>query len=448
MYRRKPVNDYRIDISNQLNYHINDNEAFKGRYKNGPEGDFTRNRLLPFGHLIISILRVGKSGLQREMDSFFKETENEQFSIRKVTKSAFSKSRQELAPEAFRELNDLIWKDFYKKVDYFGYHGHKLLSVDGSFLNLPNHPSVHEEFGRRGMGRGKKKDLPKSMCLLSALYDPANYLTLDVQTGPTDGSEQDLLLKHLPKVERGDILLMDRGYPTTALFSGLQSKGIYFIVRMKQNWLPVKEFMASRKRDTIVTLTVPDGYYDSYQEEFPSMKKEIKCRLVKITLENGKEEILGTSLLDSAKYKLPELGELYQIRWGAEEGYKMYKARVQVEAFSGKTATAVRQDIYAKVMMMTLCAALAFPIEERVIAECNAEKQKGEVKHRRKINRTFAYWSTKCILIAMFIKKTIKSALVIFDQQVAANTEVIRPGRHNKRKRRPPKLYHMNYKDV
>jgi hypothetical protein len=46
-----------------------------------------------------------------------------------------------------------------------------------------------------------------------------NYLTLDVQTGPTDGNEQNLLLKHLPKVERGDILLLDRGYPGTALFA-------------------------------------------------------------------------------------------------------------------------------------------------------------------------------------------------------------------------------------
>jgi hypothetical protein len=178
------------------------------------------------------------------------------------------------------------------------------------------------------------------------------------------------------------------------------------------------------------------------------MKKEIKCRLVKIALENGKEEILGTSLLDTAKYKLPELGELYQIRWGAEEGYKMFKARVQVEAFSGKTATAVKQDIYAKVMMMTLCAALAFPIEEKVIAECNADKRKGNIKHSRKINRTFAYWSTKCILIGMFIKRTVRLALAVFDKQVAANTEIVRPGRHEKRKRRPPRLYHMNYKDV
>ncbi len=199
-----------LHLLDKLNYHINDNETFKGRHTNGPEGTFSRNRLLPFGHLIISILRMGKQGLQREMDSFFKETENDQFSIRRITKSGFSRSRRKLA-------------------------------ADGTFLNLPNHPSVHEEFGRRGMGRGKKKDFPKSMCLLSALYDPVNYLTLDVQTGPTDGNEQDLLLNHLAKVERGDILLLDRGYPATALFSGLQSKGIHFIVRMREHWLPVKD---------------------------------------------------------------------------------------------------------------------------------------------------------------------------------------------------------------
>jgi len=382
------------------------------------------------------------------MDSFLRETENEQFNIRRITKSGFSRSRRKLAPEAFLELNDIIWKDFYKEVDFYGYHGHKLFAVDGTYLNLPNHSSIHEEFDRRGMGRGKNKDLPKSMCLLSALYDPVNYLTLDVQTGPTDGNEQDLLLKHLPKVEWGDILLLDRGYPGTALFAGLQSRGIQFIVRMREHWLPVREFRASRKRDMIVTLTVPDKYYDSFAEQFPSMKREFKCRLVKIALENGEEEILATSLLDPVKYKLSELGELYQIRWGAEEGYKMYKARVQVEAFSGKTAIAVKQDIYAKVMMMTLCAALAFPIEEKVIAESNADKQKGKAKHGKKINRTFAYWTTKCILIGMFIKRTIKLALAVFDKQVAANTEIVRPGRHENRKRRPPRLYHMNYKDV
>jgi hypothetical protein len=391
---------------------------------------------------------MGKTGLQREMDSFFRETEEEEFNIRKVTKGAFSQSRKNLAPEAFLKLNEIIWRDFYKEVDYLGYHGHKLLAVDGTFLNLPDHESIREEFGTRGMGRGRIRGKKQSMCLLSMLYDPVNYLNLDVQTDHMDASELQLLLRHLNKVEKGDILLLDRGYPARYMFSILQSKGSHFIVRMKPNWLPVKEFLKSRKQDITVTMEVPDGDFDRYRQQFPSMKKTVKCRMVKVLGEDGKQQVLCTSLLDTAKYKLAELGELYRIRWGIEEGYKMYKARVQVEAFSGRTAIAVKQDIYGKAMMMTLCAALAFPIEERVVKEYEADQKKGLVKHPRKINRTFAYWSTKGILIGMFIKRLVRSALSAFDKQVEANTEIVRPGKRNPRPKKPPRHYYMNYKDV
>lgn len=52
---------------------------------------------------------MGKTGLQLEMDSFLRETDNEQFNIRRITKSGFSRSRRKLAPEAFLELNDIIF---------------------------------------------------------------------------------------------------------------------------------------------------------------------------------------------------------------------------------------------------------------------------------------------------------------------------------------------------
>jgi hypothetical protein len=391
---------------------------------------------------------MGKTGLQREMDAFFKETEDAEFNIRRVTKSAFTQSRKNLSPEAFLELNNLVVRDFYQKVAFLGYKNHRLLAVDGGFLNLPNHESIEEEFGSRGMGRGRLNGLKKSMCLLSLLYDPANYMTLDVQSDHMDGSELRLLIRHLDKVEQGDILLLDRGYPSRYLFSILASRGIHYVVRMKPNWMPVKKFLKSRKQDIVVTMEVPDGDYDRYRQQFSGMQKTIKCRLVKIKDEKGHVQVLCTSLLDSAKYKLEELGELYQMRWGIEEGYKMYKARVQVEAFSGKTATAVKQDIYAKIMMMSFCAALAFPIEEKVVKEYQEAEKRGEVKHKRKINRTYAYWATKTMLIGMFIKNKINAALCYFDQQVESNTEVHRPGRKTPRKKKPPRYYHMAYKDL
>jgi hypothetical protein len=393
-------------------------------------------------------MKMGKSGLQREMDSFYKETEDADFNIRRVTKSAFTQARKFLSPEAFLELSDVVVKSFYENAPFLAYKNHRILAVDGGFLNLPDHPSIREEFGRRSFGRGTKKDVPKSMALLSLLYDPANYMTLDVQTGHGDGSELQLLLGHLPKVDEGDILLLDRGYPSRYLFSILASLGIHFVVRMKHNWVPVKKFMKSRSRDIVVTMEVPDGDYERYRQQYPGMKKQIKCRLVKVLDEQGNLQVLCTSLLDSAKYKIADLADLYKLRWGIEEGYKMYKARVQVEAFSGKTATAVKQDIYAKIMMMNLCAALAFPIEEKVVKEYREAKKNKDVKYRRKINRTFAYWTTKVNLIAMFIKKRIKAAIAVFDKQVEANTEADRPGRRSPRKKKQPRLYHMNYKDL
>ncbi len=403
---------------------------------------------MPFNYLIVSILKMGKNGLQREMDSFLRETEDTEFNIRQVTKSAFSQARKNLSPEVFLELNEVVVQDFYQTEAFLGYKNHRLLAVDGGFLNLPDHPSIREEFGRRAFGRGTKKDVPKSMALLSLLYDPANYMTLDVQTDHGDGSELQLLLRHLPKVEQGDILLLDRGYPSRYLFSILASLGIHFVVRMKHNWVPVKEFMKSRKQDIVVTMEVPNGDYERYGQQYPGMKKTIKCRLVKVRDEQGNLQVLCTSLLDPAKYKIGELGDLYKLRWGIEEVFKMYKVRVQVDAFSGRTAIDVKQDIYAKIMMMNLCASLAFPIEEKVTREYREAKRNGEVKHHRKINRTYAYWTTKVSLIALFIKNKIKAALAIFDKQVELNTEVDRPGRKSPRKKKQPRLYHMTYKDL
>jgi hypothetical protein len=103
------------------------------------------------------------------MDSFFQETEHEEFSIRRITKGGFSKSRWNLAPEAFMELNDIVWRGFYQQVDYLGYHGHKLLAVDGTFLNPPNHESIRKEFGVRDMGRGTKMCPKACVCYLCCM---------------------------------------------------------------------------------------------------------------------------------------------------------------------------------------------------------------------------------------------------------------------------------------
>ncbi|MFT6867604.1 MAG: hypothetical protein ACJA08_002447, partial [Cyclobacteriaceae bacterium] len=148
----------------------------------------------------------------------------------------------------------------------------------------------------------------------------------------------------------------------------------------------------------------------------------IQCRIIKVTLKNGDIEVLCTSLLDDKKYDIEEFRQLYHYRWNEEEAYKLLKSRIELEKFSGKTAQAVKQDFYAKVFLMTLCAAYAHPIEEKVTAEYKADQNR---KHAQKINRTHALATMMDLAIPMFIKKKFNEALHSFDNLVYNTHEII-----------------------
>jgi len=69
----------------------------------------------------------------------------------------------------------------------------------------------------------------------SFLYDLINMLTLDAQITSYASSES-LWYKHLEIVQKDDLLLLDRGYPSIALIFLFNAKGIRFCIRMKENW--------------------------------------------------------------------------------------------------------------------------------------------------------------------------------------------------------------------
>jgi len=387
----------------------------------------------------VLISRGFKSSLQRELDDFYKQVTGGDFNIREVTKGAFTLARANLKHEAFIELNENVNNTFYETAPYLVWHQMRLFAVDGTRLVLPNHPTVKEEFGEHGFG--PKADSKRSLALASFLYDPLNLTTLDAQIAPYASSERELLMAHLDKLSSGDLLLLDRGYPSLAIFYLLKARGIEFCIRMKENWwLSVKEFMESGEKEREVEFKLPKKDH-ALLGDYPDLIKEsIRCRLVCVELENGEKEVLCTSLLDTEKYTHEDLAELYHFRWNVEEGYKLFKARLEVEKFSGKTALAVKQDFFAKVFIMSLCAVLAFPIDEKVKQEHNEEKN----KHPQKINRTSALGMTREISIGLFLKKMIQKAILAFDTLVYKTREIIRPGRKFERKQKTKKRHYPN----
>lgn len=369
---------------------------------------------------------------------------NDDFNIREVTKGALTQARAKLNPEAFKRLNNVAINTFYTEVEYYNWYGMRTLSIDGTRLVLPKHKSVIEEFGQHNFG--PNADSPRSLALGSMLYDVLNHVTIDAQIAPYASSEKDLFLKHLEFVKKGDLLLLDRGYPCFWLLFLLMAKGIEFCVRLKDDWwLEVQDFLKSTDNERIVEFKLPKKDFEKLASYPDFQAKKIKCRLIKVVLETGEIEILCTSLIDGEKYKTEEFKELYHYRWNEEECYKLLKGRIDLEDFSGKTAKAVKQDFYAKVFLLTMVAVYAYPIEEKVIEEYKADKNR---KYSQKINKTNAIASLQDHLIPMFMKGKFEQALKAFDNLVYKTREIIRPGRNEPRHHRKKKLYSMNYKKL
>lgn len=232
----KNFTDFRLEITENINYEL-DTTKFHRNTTNGCEKKlFVRKRELTLKNVILLIMSL-QSAVQRDLDRFFTKLDSSSYTIRKASKGAFSQARAKINENGFKRLNQVVIDTFYRRSVAKLWKNHRLIGVDGTRLMLPNHPTIKEEFGTCKFG--PNADSERSMATGSMLFDVLNQLTLDARLSPykkTNGksaSEQALLQEHLPSLQKGDLLIMDRGYPSIALFFTLMAMGIDFCARMK-----------------------------------------------------------------------------------------------------------------------------------------------------------------------------------------------------------------------
>lgn len=388
--------------------------------------------------MIIFILQKANQSLQVCLDDFF--TAN---NWSPPTKSAFTQARKKLSYKVFKKLNRLICRAFYKQANFKKWKGFRVLSVDGSTLQLPDHESLGQKFSRHLFG--PKADAGHWMGRISYLYDVFNGLVIDAQMESYKTSEAHLCQNHLPFVNRGDLVLFDRYYASFQLMFQLLGKGTHFVFRMKDNWWKcVDEFVKTGLNEQIVTIALPKKHLHLLKK-YPHLKPEIKIRLVKKVSRKGGVQVYATSLLDTDTYSAKSILNLYKQRWGIEEAYKLIKSRLEVADFSGKTAWAVQQDFYAKTLLISLCNVLCFQVKPKV----GQGKSKKEQARTPIINRTYALHHLK-VLLGQTIQCgcCIREIITKFGKTVASKVEYSRKGQVNKRVVKPNIRYAMSYKPV
>lgn len=358
-----------------------------------------------------------------------------------VTKGALTQARAKLKYDGFIELSNSSVELFYEDAPYLAWDKHRVLACDGSTLQLPNSKSIEDEFGASQFG--PKADAKRSLARISLIYDVFNLLTLNSKIAPFKTHETTLLKEQLAETtfKENDLLLLDRGYPSIGLLYELQQRKLDFCVRLKDNWWnEVNQLLQAGDTDKIITFTLPKKNAE-LQAKFNTSCNTVSTRLVVIELENGTKEIRCTSLTDDS-YTLEDLKWLYHKRWNIEEAYKLFKQRANIESFSGKTALSVKQDFYAAIFMMNMCAIMSFPIEQKV----REQSKQNTTQHPRQINRTNALAMMNESIVGVFIRKKIKNFLKTLDHILHKTLEIIRPNRKEPKNHKIKKPKSMNYK--
>jgi hypothetical protein len=261
------------------------------------------------------------------------------------TKVAIYKARQRLG----REPLELLFKAVAAPLASAStrgafYRGLRLVSLDGTCLDVADTEPNDAEFGRPGTGRGQGVGAFPQLRLV-ALAESGTHAIFDAALGPYASSERVLADRLWGSLKEGMLCLADRGFYSFECFQAARATGAQLLWRVKTDvGLP-------RER------TLSDGSYltSIYAPKDRKAKRDgQRARVIEYRLDDpalAEEEQryrLITTLLDPEQAPASELAALYPERWELESALDELKThqRGPRVVLRSKSPDGVYQEAY------------------------------------------------------------------------------------------------------
>ena len=260
--------------------------------------------------------------------------------------SGISQARTRLGWEPLRQLHDEVVKPIAVAATKGAwYRGLRLVSVDGSTLEIADETANDAAFGRPGASRGVSA-FPQLRFV--ALVENGTHVLFGTQLAPYATGEITLAKAVLNTLDKGMLCLADRNFFGFALWLQARSTGAELLWRIKTNArLPREQPLA-------------DGSYlsriyrvdrDRRHQRDAATVRVIEYRLHGVTDAEPLYRLV-TSLLDPAQAPAAELAALYHQRWEIETALAELKTHLRGAklVLRSKTPDLVRQEFYGLMM--------------------------------------------------------------------------------------------------
>lgn len=268
------------------------------------------------------------------------------FHVRIAGKSGISQARTRLGVEPLRQLHDQIVRPIAVEATRGAwYKKWRLVSLDGSTLDVADGKANEEAFGRPGASKGKSA-YPQLRFV--SLVENGTHVLFGTQVGGYAMAELFLAGKVIPFLRPGMLCLADRNFFCYEFWSKTVNTGADLLWRIKKNLV-----FACEKR-------LEDGSYLSHvypsQQDRKHKTRGIKVRVIDYRLEGiaHAEPIyrLVTTIVDSEQAPAKEMAALYHERWEIETALDELKTHLRGAriVMRSKTPELVRQEFYGLLM--------------------------------------------------------------------------------------------------
>lgn len=262
--------------------------------------------------------------------------------IKVAGKSGISQARTRLGWEVLRQLHDEAVRPVaVKETKGAWYRNWRLVSLDGSSLDVADEKANEEAFGRPGASRGCSA-YPQIRFV--SLVENGTHVLFSSQMSGCRTGETTLAKSVLPGLQKGMLCLFDRQFFGFEFYALARDTGADLLFRVKKNLrLPCET-------------RLPDGSFlsriYSSQKDFLHKTNGVTVRIVDYVLEGveGSEPLyrLATSILDPEQAPAEELAALYHERWEIETALDELKTHLRGAGIilRSKTPDLVRQEFY------------------------------------------------------------------------------------------------------
>ncbi len=326
--------------------------------------DSRRERLLPASLMVYYVMalalymQVSYQEILRLVFEAFNWSAQPADRVQIAAKSAIAKSRARLGAEPFKQLyRKLVRPAATEETLGAFYRDWRMVTLDGSTLDVGDTEENAAKFGRPGVSRGAGSAYPKLR--FCSLVENGTHILFGAVPGPYHTGETTLAQEVVGHLMAGMLCLADRQFFGYSLWTKAQKTGADLLWRVKGNLV-----LPCEKR-------LPDGSYLSTVYPSPGERRRrergmrvrvIEYRLtgkpgtpVRVRMESPYGEAveettyrLITTILDEERAPALELAALYAERWEIETALDEFKTHLRGRGIvlRSKTPEGVYQEFW------------------------------------------------------------------------------------------------------